>query len=108
MRVRRAKGACLVAAPVRVTPCGAYVGERGRLVRVLGAQWGVASRRLRLPAGLGGSPRLGGEAGMSTAEYAVGTLGAAALAAVLYQVVTGDSVTGKIEELIARALRAPF
>lgn len=107
MRVRRAKGACLVAAPVRVTPCGAYVGERGRLVRVLGAQWKVASRCLRLP-GLGGSPRLGGEAGMSTAEYAVGTLGAAALAAVLYQVVTGDSVTGKIEELIARALRAPF
>jgi hypothetical protein len=31
-----------------------------------------------------------GEAGMSTVEYAIGTIAAAAFAAVLYKVVTGD------------------
>jgi Protein of unknown function (DUF4244) len=46
--------------------------------------------------------------GMSTAEYAIGTIAAAALAAVLYTVVTGDSVVGAITGLIERALSAPF
>ncbi|MPY85086.1 MAG: DUF4244 domain-containing protein [Actinophytocola sp.] len=42
--------------------------------------------------------------GMSTAEYAIGTLAAAAFAAVLYGVVTGDSVVGALTALVQRAL----
>jgi hypothetical protein len=45
-----------------------------------------------------------GEAGMSTAEYAIGTIAAAAFAAVLYQVVTGGAITGALTELVQRAL----
>ncbi|GAB3307753.1 DUF4244 domain-containing protein [Epidermidibacterium keratini] len=44
------------------------------------------------------------EAGMTTAEYAVGTIAAAAFAAILYQVVTGDSIVSALGNLIARAL----
>ena len=46
--------------------------------------------------------------GMSTAEYAIGTIAAAALAAVLYTVVTGDSVVNALESLVQRALTAGF
>ena len=45
-----------------------------------------------------------GEAGMSTAEYAVGTVAACAFAAVLYRVVTGDSVVDGLTDLVDRAL----
>lgn len=44
------------------------------------------------------------EAGMSTAEYAVGTVAACAFAAVLYKVVTGDSVVDGLTDLVDRAL----
>jgi hypothetical protein len=44
------------------------------------------------------------EAGMSTAEYAVGTVAACAFAAVLYKVVTGGSVVTALGRLIASAL----
>jgi hypothetical protein len=44
------------------------------------------------------------EAGMSTAEYAVGTVAACAFAAVLYRVVTGDSVVDGLTDLVNRAL----
>lgn len=44
------------------------------------------------------------EAGMSTAEYAVGTVAACAFAAVLYRVVTGDSIVGGLTDLVDRAL----
>lgn len=47
---------------------------------------------------------LRGEDGMSTAEYAVGTLAAAALAAVLYVIVTSDAVSTALTGLIQRAL----
>lgn len=66
------------------------------------------------PPGPAGRPRsLGGrwqrlreepEAGMSTAEYAVGTVAACAFAAVLYRVVTGDSVVDGLTDLVDRAL----
>lgn len=49
-----------------------------------------------------------GDAGMSTAEYAVGTVAAAAFASILYTVVTGDSVTQAITGLIQRAMEASF
>jgi Protein of unknown function (DUF4244) len=48
--------------------------------------------------------RARGEAGMSTAEYAVGTVAACAFAAVLYRVVTGGSVVTALGHLVQRAL----
>jgi hypothetical protein len=45
-----------------------------------------------------------GEAGMSTAEYAVGTVAACAFAAVLYKVVTGGSVVSALGDLVQSAL----
>ena len=44
------------------------------------------------------------EAGMSTVEYAIGTIAAAAFAAILYTVVTGDSIVTALTNIIARAL----
>lgn len=44
------------------------------------------------------------EDGMSTVEYAIGTIAAAAFAAVLYAVVTGDSIVTALTNLITRAL----
>ena len=49
-----------------------------------------------------------GEAGMSTVEYAIGTIAAAAFAAVLYKVVTGDTIIGALTDLVARALSVSF
>lgn len=46
--------------------------------------------------------------GMSTAEYAIGTIAAAAFAAVLYAVVTGNSVVTGLGALVQRALTAGF
>ena len=48
--------------------------------------------------------RLADETGMSTAEYAVGTVAACAFAAVLYQVVTGGSVVSALGDLVQSAL----
>ncbi len=44
------------------------------------------------------------DAGMSTVEYAVGTVVAAAFAAVLYKIVTGDSVIAGLTALVNSAL----
>jgi hypothetical protein len=44
------------------------------------------------------------DAGMSTVEYAIGTIAAAAFAAILYSVVTGDSIVSALTNIIARAL----
>ena len=44
------------------------------------------------------------ESGMSTVEYAIGTVAAAAFGAVLYAVVTGDSIVSALSNIIARAL----
>ena len=54
-----------------------------------GGRWRARWRQLRDTA----------EAGMSTAEYAVGTV-----AAVLYRVVTGDSIVSALDALVDRAL----
>ena len=48
------------------------------------------------------------DAGMSTVEYAVGTVVAAAFAAVLYRIVTGDSVIAGLTNLINTALNTSF
>ena len=42
--------------------------------------------------------------GMSTVEYAIGTIAAAAFGAILYTVVTGDSIVSALTNIINRAL----
>ncbi|MFI5781416.1 DUF4244 domain-containing protein [Nocardia sp. NPDC051570] len=42
--------------------------------------------------------------GMSTVEYAIGTVAAAAFGAILYTVVTGDSVVSALTRIIDKAL----
>jgi hypothetical protein len=44
------------------------------------------------------------EDGMSTVEYAIGTIAAAAFGAILYTVVTGDSIVSALTNIITRAL----
>ncbi|MBW5485322.1 DUF4244 domain-containing protein [Streptomyces bambusae] len=61
---------------------------RGRIVEVLGG------RRA--------------DAGMSTSEYAMGTIAACAFAAVLYKVVTSDVVSTALQSTIGKALDVPF
>jgi Protein of unknown function (DUF4244) len=51
---------------------------------------------------------LAADDGMSTVEYAIGTVAAAAFAAVLYAVVSGDSIVGALTALVQRALTATF
>ncbi|WP_081343320.1 MULTISPECIES: DUF4244 domain-containing protein [Mycobacteroides] len=46
------------------------------------------------------------EDGMSTVEYAIGTIAAAAFGAILYTVVTGDSIVSALTNIITRALNA--
>jgi hypothetical protein len=58
-------------------------------------KWRAAAHRL---------VALGSDDGMSTAEYAVGTIAAAAFAAVLYAVVTSSSVVSGLGSLISKAL----
>lgn len=60
-------------------------------------RWGALSRRWA-------AVRERGERGMSTAEYAVGTVAACAFAAVLYRVVTGGSVVTALTHLVESAL----
>lgn len=43
--------------------------------------------------------------GMSTAEYAIGTIAAAAFGAILYTVVTGDSIVSALTGIIDKALK---
>lgn len=44
------------------------------------------------------------DGGMSTVEYAIGTIAAAAFGAILYTVVTGDSIVSALTNIINRAL----
>jgi hypothetical protein len=44
------------------------------------------------------------DSGMSTVEYAIGTIAAAAFGAILYTVVTGDSIVSALTNIIGRAL----
>ncbi|MFC4034583.1 DUF4244 domain-containing protein [Streptomyces polygonati] len=48
------------------------------------------------------------EAGMSTAEYAVGTIAACGFAAVLYKIVTSGLVRTALTGVIEKALHVPF
>jgi hypothetical protein len=62
----------------------------GRPGRALARRWAIV--------------RAAGESGMSTAEYAVGTVAACAFAAVLYRVVSGESIVTGLTDLVESAL----
>lgn len=62
-------------------------------------------RMLRATAG---RLRSAADAGMTTAEYAVGTLAACGFAAVLYKIVTSGAVKSALSGLIERALNVSF
>jgi hypothetical protein len=64
---------------------------------------GVHVVRCRLRTRFGGCARDGG---MTTAEYAVGTVAACGFAALLYKVVTSGAVSSALQGLIRRALGA--
>ena len=77
--------------PVSVAPAVPFpVRPSGRWPRSLRRRWALL--------------RAHAESGMSTAEYAVGTVAACAFAAVLYRVVTGGSVVTALGHLVQRAL----
>lgn len=48
--------------------------------------------------------RESGDAGMTTSEYAMGTIAACAFAAVLYKVVTSGPVSQALQSVIGKAL----
>jgi hypothetical protein len=52
--------------------------------------------------------RMEGDAGMSTAEYAIGTIAACAFAALLYKVITSTQILGLLTGVVTRALQVPF
>ncbi|MFJ3898281.1 DUF4244 domain-containing protein [Streptomyces sp. NPDC090083] len=65
------------------------VAVRG--VRAVRERWGAAARR---------------DAGMATAEYAMGLVAAVAFAVVLYKVVTSGAVSAELQSIVKRALDA--
>lgn len=76
---------------------------RDRGVRTAGRAW--LGKRC---AGVRDAVAARAEAGMTTAEYAVGTLAACGFAALLYKVVTSGSVAEALEALVTKALDAKF
>ncbi len=80
---------------------GAIVGSVARhLVGAGGVVWGGARRALHARS----ARRRGADAGMITSEYALGTVAACAFAALLYRVVSSDTVKGLLEGVIGKAL----
>ncbi|MFJ8061831.1 DUF4244 domain-containing protein [Streptomyces sp. NPDC096142] len=65
------------------------VAVRG--VRAVRERWGAAARK---------------DAGMATAEYAMGLVAAVAFAVVLYKVVTSGAVSAELQNIVKRALDA--
>ncbi|MGW5050599.1 DUF4244 domain-containing protein [Actinokineospora sp. NPDC004072] len=47
------------------------------------------------------------DTGMTTAEYALGTVAAAAFAALLYGILTGDHILDRLTSLISNSLEEP-
>jgi hypothetical protein len=64
-----------------------------------GRAWARLRARLRVPMD---------DRGMSTVEYALGTLAAAAFAVVLMKILTGDAVAARLSAIIERALSGAF
>jgi hypothetical protein len=66
----------------------------------------VVSRHVVSGAGMSATDA--SDAGMSTAEYAIGTVAACAFAAVLYKVITSTEVLSLLSGVVTRALHVPF
>ncbi|GGT38317.1 DUF4244 domain-containing protein [Streptomyces purpureus] len=65
-------------------------------------------KRLRNQLGERLGRRMGSDAGMTTAEYAMGTIAACAFAALLYKIINSGAVSGALESVIGKALDVPF
>jgi len=52
--------------------------------------------------------RLGSDSGMTTAEYAVGTVAACGFGGILYKILTSDEVVKMLKEILKRALTMSF
>jgi hypothetical protein len=50
----------------------------------------------------------GGDAGMTTAEYAVGTVAACGFGGVLYKLLTSEAVANLLGDIVRRALTISF
>jgi len=97
---------CTLSSPTRAVPPGTLFLRRARSLPLLVAAvvyaWSVHLRHLI-------RCRFGqhcGDAGMTTAEYAVGTVAACGFAALLYKIVTSGAVSAAVSGLIERALGA--
>ena len=77
--------AALVLVPAPAAPA---TGTRGRLARRLQA--------------------VDPEAGMTTAEYAIGTVAACGFGGVLFKLITSDTVFGLLTKVISKALSLTF
>ncbi len=64
----------------------------------------MMTRSMRTVRRLAGRVRVLGEAGMTTAEYAVGTVAAVAFAALLLVIVRSDPVRSALSQVIVSAL----
>ncbi|MET9222716.1 DUF4244 domain-containing protein [Streptomyces sp. NPDC003300] len=96
-------GAMASAPPaLRVPP----VPRAVRLARAERRRW--VARMRRRAARYRDVSRTAAEAGMSTAEYAVGTIAACGFAAVLYKIVTSGPVRSALTGVIVKALHVPF
>lgn len=90
-------------------PGHTHVSERQNIRHRCGAPGPQAKERRLYRLRCGRIARLlRDDAGMSTVEYAIGTVAAAGFAALLYSVVTGDSVTAALTQLVQRALTTTF
>lgn len=52
--------------------------------------------------------RLSSDSGMTTAEYAVGTVAACGFGGILYKILTSDDVVRMLKEILKRALTIGF
>lgn len=62
----------------------------------------------RLTTALRSARELGSDSGMTTAEYAVGTVAACGFGGILYKLLTSDTVREMLRDILKRALTLSF
>ena len=90
---------------------GSSAATRGTVLEVpVRALAAVRSANARLAARLtpAGPDARPADAGMTTAEYAVGTVAACGFSGVLYKLVTSPEVMGLLSDVIAKAFKLGF
>lgn len=76
-------------------------------MKALLTRWAAAlTVRIHTPAQ--DQPRRTADSGMTTAEYATGTVAACGFAGVLYKLLTSDLVMGLLKAAISRAFKIAF